>query len=280
MELQHPGASADSTDNGWKELAERLNHLPYPGGPPLAVEVLLHRLPDDFPANVPLPENWRLLGSKMYGQIGRPWGIEAVFDAHGAGDELVAGYEAMVKSRGWSIYERPELRHGGFASGLAVAPSREFRVNGEGPILRIIVGGREQAPADVRVRVDWETPRRRPGPSGGPPPSAERMPVLRAPVGVPLAADASGGTGEHRGYWYATAETDMPVSALAEHLASQLVEIGWTKIAGNSDEVATWSSWRLPGDGDWGGLLLVLEAFTPRERSLFLHVEARGPDNG
>ncbi len=268
---------AGSNDNGWKELAERLLHLPYPGGPRLAVEVLLRRLPDDFPANIPLPNDWRLLGSKTYGQVGRPWGLEAVFDAHGARSELLAGYEALVNSRGWSVYGPPELVPRGFTSELAVAPSQEFRVGGEGPILRIIVGGREHMPADVRLRVDWETTRRRPGPSGAPPPSAKRMPILRSPVGVPLAPDASGGGSEHRWYSYATAETDMPVSALAAHLANQLAEIGWTRIAGDPDDVAAWSSWRLPGEGDWRGLLLVLEAFVPRERSLFLQVEAVQP---
>ena len=278
MGLLDQAASAESNDSSWKELAERLLYLPYPGGPPLAVEVLLHRLPDDFPANIPLPSDWRLLGSKTYGQVRRPWGIEAVFDAHGAGSELLAGYETLVKSRGWSIYGTPEPMPQGFTSGLA-APSREFRVDGEGPILRIIVGGLEHMPADIRLRVDWETPRRMPSRPHGPLPSAERMPLLRLPAGVALAPDASGGAGEHRWYSYATAETDMPVSALAAHLASQLVEIGWTRIAGNPDDVATWSSWRLPGEGGWRGLLLVLEAFAPRQRSLFLEVEAGQSDD-
>jgi hypothetical protein len=208
------------------------------------------------------------------GTVGEPWGIEAVFDAHGAASELLASYESLVLSRGWSIYE-PELVPKGFTSGIAVAPSREFRMDNQGAILRIIVGGRQHMSADVRLRVDWETPRRRPGPSGGPPPSAERMPILRLPVGVPLSPDASGGAGEHRWYSYATAETATPVSALAEHLAGQLVEIGWTRIAGDSGEGATWSSWRLPGEGDWRGFLLVLEAFSPQERSLFLYIKSR-----
>jgi hypothetical protein len=270
-------AGAESSENDWKELAERLLHLPFPGGPRLAVEVLLHRLPDSFPGDIPIPNDWRLLGSKVYGQVGTPWGIEAVFDAPGGGSELLAGYETLVKSRGWSTYGTEPMPRA-FTSGLAAAPSQEFRVDGEGPILRIIVGGREHMPADIRLRVDWETPRRMPSRPHRPLPSAERMPVLRLPAGVLLTPDASGGAGEHGCYWHATAETDMPVSALAAHLAGQLAEIGWTRNAGKADDVATWSSWRLPGEG-WRGLLLVLEAFAPRERSLFLQVEAGQPDD-
>ncbi len=142
------------------------------------------------------------------------------------------------------------------------------------------MGGREHMPTDVRLRIDWETPRRRTGrPSGGPPPSAERVPVLRSPAGAPLSPDASGGGGEHLWYSYATAETDMPVPALAAHFDSQLVEIGWTRIAGKADDVVTWSSWRLPGEGEWHGILLVLEAFVPSQRALFLQVEGGQPDD-
>ena len=272
-------AGTTSDDNGWKDLAERLLHLPYAGGVPLAVEVLLRRLPDVFPANVPLPDGWRLLGSKTFGQVGRPWGVEAVFDAHGTEADLLAGYESLVTSRGWSVYRDARRMPAAFTSGLAVAASREFRVGDEGLVLRIIIGGREHGAADVRLRIDWETLRRMPSRADGALPSMERMPVLQSPVGVPLASDASGGAGEYRAYWYATAETDMPASALAAHLASQLVETGWTRIEGKADDAVTWISWHLPGEGGWRGLLLVMEAFTPGQRSLFVQVEASPPDD-
>jgi hypothetical protein len=269
-------AGAESDANDWKELAERLLHHPYPGGPSRAAEVLLHRLPDDFPANVPVPHDWRLLGSKIYGQGGRPWTIEAVLDAQGAESELLSGYESQVTAGGWSTFETPEPMHGGFTSGVT-AISRVFRVEGAGPLLRITVAARNNMPADIRLSVDWETPRRTANRPHGIPPGAERMPSLRSPEGVPLAADSSGGGGEYRWYSYATAETDMPPSALAGHLAGQLEEMGWTRIAGTADDVATWSSWRLPGEGDWHGLLLVLEAFARGQRSLFLQVEGGPP---
>ena len=278
MGPEDTGAGVESDENAWKELAERLLHHPYPGGPPRAAEVLLNRLPDAFPPDVPVPTEWRLLGSKIYGQIGRPWIIEAVLDARGAESELLAGYESQVTSRGWSIYETPEPMHGGFSSGIK-ATTRTYRVDGAGPLLRITVAGRENMPADIRLSVDWETPRRMASRPHGVPQSAERMPALRSPESVPLTAGGSGGGGEYRWYSYATAKTDMPVSTLAAHLAGQLAEIGWTRIAGEADDVATWSSWRLPGDGDWHGLLLVLRAFAQGQRSLFLQIEAEQPDD-
>ena len=271
-------AGAESTENDWKELAERLLHVPYPGGPARAAEVLLHRLPDEFPADVPVPQDWRLIGSKKYGRAGRPWVIEAVFDAQGTEADLIASYESQVMSGGWSTYESPMAMPGGFTSGITVA-RREFRVAGEGPLLRITVTGRDNLPADVRLVVDWESLRRMASRPHGIPPSAERMPALRTPAGVPMGTGSSGGYEERRCYSYAIAKTDMPTSALEAHLAGQFVAAGWTRIAGTVDDVATWSSWRLPGNEDWRGLLLVLAALAPNQRCLFLQIEAADLDD-
>jgi hypothetical protein len=44
-------------------------------------------------------------------------------------------------------------------------------------------------------------------------------------------------------------------------------------VRGSVDDTVGWSSWLLPGDGQWHGLLLVLAAFRPGEQSLTLRVE-------
>jgi hypothetical protein len=44
--------------------------------------------------------------------------------------------------------------------------------------------------------------------------------------------------------------------------------------------VAGWSSWRLPGEGGWGGILLVLAAFKPAERFLYVRIAAGDAGDG
>ncbi len=51
-------------------------------------------------------------------------------------------------------------------------------------------------------------------------------------------------------------------------------------LAGTADDVAAWSSWNLPGEGDWGGILLVLAAFKSGERFLYVRVAAGDASEG
>jgi hypothetical protein len=74
-------------------------------------------------------------------------------------------------------------------------------------------------------------------------------------------------------------ETDRSVAELEAHFASQLVEAGWTRVAGRADDVVGWSTWRLPGEGESRGLLLVLAVFGGQERSLTLRIEEAEPDD-
>jgi hypothetical protein len=51
------------------------------------------------------------------------------------------------------------------------------------------------------------------------------------------------------------------VADLEAYFASQLVEAGWTRVSGRTDDVVGWSSWLVPSEGEWRGLLVVLAAF-------------------
>ena len=60
---------------------------------------------------------------------------------------------------------------------------------------------------------------------------------------------------------------------------------GWARVKGRADDVIAWSSWTLPGEGAWRGMLLVLAPFGAEERSLSLRIEssdreADGPGYG
>jgi hypothetical protein len=69
------------------------------------------------------------------------------------------------------------------------------------------------------------------------------------------------------------------VAELQSHFAKQLERAGWNRFAGSSDDVVGWSSWRLPGEGGWHGILLVLAA-RPGNPFLYLRIEANEPRDG
>src|SRR5260370_32946645 len=114
--------------------------------------------------------------------------------------------------------------------------------------------------AGLPRRFDWEMVRhlpgmQRPGRAEG----WERLPPLAPPAGVPL---RGGGGGGGSGSWHseATVETDLPVPDLEVHFPRQLEATGWTRLAGTADGGAAVSSWRLPGEGRWGGSVCALAA--------------------
>ena len=65
----------------------------------------------------------------------------------------------------------------------------------------------------------------------------------------------------------------MPVSDLAAYFSGQLIDLHWLRIGGGSDKSVAWSSWRIPRDGGWRAVLLVIAAFDSGDRSLSLLLE-------
>lgn len=257
------------------ELARRLlDHAPTD----MSVDLVVAALPSRHADEVPMPSGARLLGSLLRSRRGRPVYLEAVFDAPGDPATVVDSYQKELQSRGWDLVDGlPGPMQGGFMPG----PSGDglmLRRGGQGPLLIVAALASESGPSDLRVRLDWELPRHLGDWRPMRPQGFERMPSLRAPSRAVLQPQGAGGGG---GRWHsaATVDTDSAIAELEEHFASQLAASGWTRLDGRSDDTIGWSSWRLPGAGGWRGLLLVVAPFGPRERSLWLSIEASEPDD-
>jgi hypothetical protein len=265
-----------------------LLHRLMTSNPPLttlerAVELVVGGLPAALVDEVPLPTGGRLVGSQLTSHQGQLSELQVVLDVRGSPGEALRAYERELRERGWGPAEDlpGPMHRGGFAPGPA-SDARMLRRGGQGPILWVAAGTIDETLTDLRLRLDWQMPRRleeRGGP-GMQLPSLNRMPRLHPPKGVALEPrGGAGGLG-----WFSSqgqVGTDLSVPELEAHFVSQLVEAGWTRVSGRADEVLGWSSWSLPGEGEWGGLLIVLAVFGARERSLVLRVEEiRTADGG
>lgn len=261
-----------------KALAEKLMTHPHPEGP-TSIELLLRRLPADWGA-IPAPPGAELLGSALHSRRGRPVLIEAIFTAEGDPQSNLNRYEAPLKESGWGVFSAFGGMHGGFVPGGFAGAHQSYRHGDEGPILLVAALDGGPNVTDLRLRLDWEMVRHLPEmPRPGRPEGWERLPSLAPPAGVPL---RGGGGGGGSGTWHseATVETDLPVPDLEVHFSRQLEAAGWTRLAGTADDVAAWSSWHLPGQGDWGGILLILAAFKPSERFLYVRIAAGDERDG
>jgi hypothetical protein len=247
-----------------------------------AVELVVGGLPPALADEVPLPSGTRLVGSAVESRQGRLASLLVVLDAKGKPDEVVSAYEPELRERGWEPSDDPfGPMRGGFVPGPA-SDNRTFRRGAQGPLLMVAAAvAAGEVFTDLQLRLDWEMQRHlkdRPDHlmalSGW-----DRMPRLLPPRGMAMERQGGGGGG---GRWNSEAkvDTDRPVTELEAHFASQLLDAGWTRVAGRADDVVAWSSWRLPGEGDWRGVLLVLAAFGAEERSLTLRIEETKPDDG
>ena len=261
----------------WKELAQKLMTHPHPEGP-TSIDLFLGRMPDEWGA-VPMPPGARLSGGALHSRRRQPMQIEAIFESDGDAKSVLSRYEGALTGVGWAVFEFGGMR-GGFVPGGMTGVGQTYRQGDKGPILMVaaLEGGADAT--DVRLRLDWEMARHLPDMhmhdrAEG----AERLPALSPPLGVPLRGGGGGGSSDS---WHseATVETDLPVPDLETHFSRQLEAAGWTRLAGTADDVAGWSSWRLPGDGDWGGILLVLAAFKADQRFLYVRIASGDASNG
>jgi hypothetical protein len=229
-----------------KALAEKLMTHPHPEGP-TSIELLLRRLPAEWGAT-PGPPGAELLGSALHSRRGRPAHIEAIYTAEGDPQSALDRYDAALKESGWGLFAGYGGMHGGFVPGGLAGVHQSYRYKDEGPILMVTVLEGGTNVSDLRLRLDWDMARHLPEMRmHGRPEGAERLPPLAPPSGVPLRGGGGG---------------------------------GGRRLAGTADDVAGWSSWRLPGEGGWGGILLVLAAFKPAERFLYVRIAAGDAGDG
>ncbi len=269
---------AGSHEEKLRELAERLLTHPHPEGSP-SVELLVGQLPESLAPEFPPPPVAELLGCALHSRRGQPTSLEAIFDTENDPEVLMSSYERDLAKGGWTAFERFAGMGGGFVP-EGIGLGRSFRRGDKGPVLMVAIRSGEGLAAEIRLRLDWEIIRHLPEMERhGRPEGAERMPALRPPAGMPMRGSGGGGGG---GSWHseASVETDRPVVELQAHFDQQLDRAGWKRIAGSADNVVGWSSWQLPGKGDWRGLLLVLAAFGQNERALYLRIETGDGRNG
>lgn len=263
-----------------RELYLRLLTPPHAFGPQPPDEPALHAgaLPPGFPAEIPIPENARLLGSLVSYQT------VVVYDTELPRDDALAFYRERLGGSGWSVLDMMR-HHGGFMHGPAPANDRLMLCKAEaGPSLTIIAAspdGRATA-----VRLEYQT---YDNPEHSPCGQQRRMrhhmadslwdaiPALYTPADV-----RQQGGGGNNGPDFATANARLETSAelaladLATHYDQQLARAGWTRRDGGTAGPVAWSAWGFQHDerGPCRGLFLAVgDADAPGLYDLYIRAE-------
>jgi hypothetical protein len=279
-----PGTAPQSGDP-LAELASRLLLPSYYGMQDNAkyeLQLFPAALPPDPKIDLPQPAGTRLVGSSLRLRNGAPASLDAVLDVPASTTDVAGVFEAELTKLGWSLApNRGQPSGGGFMpSGMNL--SRMYCKGVNPPWYSVNVAHLAPAPFDVRVHIDFVNPNKDAGgsylgpcsppqqmPMGG---GLNKLPALRAPDGVVLRGGMGGSGGNDRQSSDAGATSTLSAADIASAFEQQLIAAGWTRLARNAAGPVAWSTWQLPGEGNWRGLLLVNETGVDK-RSLTLRAE-------
>jgi hypothetical protein len=274
-----------------RELVMRLLAPPSPGASAGQVQIFPGALPPGLPLDLPLPPNSRLVGSVVRPSFppGPPpiapsgESFDIVLDVPGDPVDVVTFYREAFSGLGWTQPGLFAPFSGGFLPSFGPTSSAGFCQSAQGPWLNVTVYPREDAPNDTRIHVDTGNPGPCAGPPvpppPGPPPGAAVMPPLAPPPGVQVLPRGSGG---EDGSWEsrAIAVTDMSVADLEAFYAAELEQAGWTRTDGDAKGPLAWSTWDVPGEGQWQGFLYMLAGPGEKQRSLYLSTTSASQQEG
>lgn len=283
----------------WRELAERLLHQQYVYGysgslgQMTTVQLMPGRVPDGIGVEVPVPPGGRLVGSLARLLGDQATNVQVVVDAPGSLQDAARFYESAFVARGWvsPSMGRP-YGGGGFVTQSSPNVSAYYCENMEpdGATVSLTANPLRAGWTDVRLTVSPPSATTAypagtvggticSGPAGygyGPSrpymmSSTPSVPSLIPPEGVPVqSTGGSGGPGSYS--TSAIARTEMSPAQLEAHFAPQLADAGWQRVDGTASGPLAWSSWLVPGEGEWHGLLYAIELPGEERRALSVWV--------
>jgi len=274
------GAQAADDPAALRALAERLLTQPngLQGNDPMTT-LIVGQLPPDLPFALPVPPGAMVVGGVTRRNGGTPANWEVVFDAPGAPDDLLVFYRRAFTGLGWTAPPQigPTGQHG-FLTTSIPNTGVTFCQKLTGPYASISVTPAMPA-NDVRVRLATNA-----GPCGNTGgndafiQAQNRLPALVPPAGVTIQGGVGGGSGSGgRFQTTATARTMLSAADVEIDYAGQLTAAGWTRVAGAADGPLAWSTWTVPGDGNYTGFLYVLAQPGATTYELSLQVQPAAP---
>jgi len=277
--------SASSPQGGdpTQELASRLLLPPYlvtQDNASYELRLFPGQLPPDPKIDLPQPAGARLVGSTLRLRNNAPMTFDAVLDVPISTGDVSGFYDRELGKLGWSpAPNRGGPSQGGFVP-TNIGASRMYCKGESPPWLSVSVFTPPAVPQDVRVHIDLMNPNpiaantyAGPCSAQGPVPQMglSKLPPLRAPDGIVL-RPSGGSSGGDRQTSDAVALSKLGAADIAAAFDQQLAAAGWTRTARGAEGPVAWSTWKLPGEGDWRGLLLVNETSADR-RSLMVRAE-------
>ncbi|MFB8789788.1 MAG: hypothetical protein U7123_13255 [Potamolinea sp.] len=263
----------DSNEELLQALALRLLGKEFPGdSKPESVQIIVGRLPDQLPVEIPLPENSRILGS----YVNLQWQtIYIEFDTDLPVNSIFDFYRERLLSSGWHSPQNPRPM-GGFHPNLSTNRALFCRSQ-RGPSLSIYASTLPHQLTQVSLGINSDPNNRscaNISSSRDLYEGYELIPSLTPPVNSKQFGQQSGSSGDNANS-RTMLETNLDLLSVTAHYQAQLRQVGWTCFEQGQGGSLAWSTWRFRAQEEesWYGLFFVFKMTeTPLEYLLQLQV--------
>jgi hypothetical protein len=238
-----------------REFIQRWFAPHYPGSMPERDTLIwIGKLPDEIPADFPLPPEARIVASvqDQYTEV------QVIADVQTPLGALLDTYPQTLNERGWQASPEPSTGSG-FVS--AAEPWFNF-CNEEHAALTFSAFPLDDNQTEIRTSLYTQNTQFMCDPQSrlDMDPAYEMIPALKMPPGAVM---TGGGSSSGDGTAESTSDilTDMNPEDLNAHFSNQLGDAGWQFLDGEITERTAWSSW-LTTDQDgagWNGMLVIIE---------------------
>lgn len=261
-------------------LRELLGRRLHYGGPQDSTVVYVGTLPNSSPMDLPIPDDWRILGSVVRSG-GRVDGTELYLEAGPPPEQVLEFYREQLPDAGWSEPEEP-----GPSSGFLSEPFHHASFCHEGEDTSLWVSAQQTVigTTDVTISIqpntDFSVCTQAYGP-GSEDRIEKLLPALTSPPGAQVDS-GSMSSGSDEGDMSAVLRSDHSATELADHYRIQLEDMGWEMAESGSAEGSAWSFWQIESEDveRWVGTLLILESAVAKNgRVAWFRIELAEPDS-
>ena len=254
-----PGGMEALRDLTFRLLSERNSQVE---------DIIVGRLPDRFPADIPILEDSQIIGSQV-SSTGTQTHFTVILGTDLSPEQAVELYDQRLRAEGWTLSVNHDLYdREGFSNALINSYLNYFNSKQE-PERHVNLKAYRRPDGSTEVCLHQDFRRKSAYEDSGRRSRYEQreiLPLLKPPPEASQTVTGGGG-GDYFRNAAAFTETSLDAADLAAYYAEQLRVAGWNLNGEGTSGPISWSAWRFSDDqgDDWAGTLTIVEQ--PGEKS-------------
>jgi hypothetical protein len=237
-------------------IVERLLRLNIPDFMGVEKQLLIGKLPDNLPVEIPQPANTQVVGTVQRGKDN----YQIELNVPQSADQVESFYEKQLIQQGWKQQKQPSPQQAFATSANESKKNMSYCKSEKGPSLNLNVSQSDNNDTAVSIGLDNDTNysfcRYL---SGSLPFEILEVPSLKPPENTKVIPNPMRTFSSEMSDSKATLESQLNLEKLSQHYINQMQQAGWTKTTDAKDAEINLSIWTFKGEGDvtWQGIMRI-----------------------